>query len=98
VRQDVLCGLADREVVFLGPAFLQAYDVGGWVEGGDLAADFCEARIAVFGDEFEAPAIEGEDAEVGGEVENVVVGGLRCSCCGFHCGGSVWVCEVPMGW
>jgi len=96
VRQDVLCGFADGEVVFLGPAFLQAYDVGGRVEGGDLAADFCEARIAVFGDEFEAPAVEGEDTEVGGEVEDVVVGGLRYSRCGFHYDGSVWSCEVPM--
>ena len=69
----MFCGLADRKVVFLGPAFLQAYDVGGRVESGDLAADFCEARIAVFGDEFEAPAVEGEDTKVGGEVEDVVV-------------------------
>lgn len=91
MRQDVLCGVADREVVFLGPAFLQAYDVGRRVEGGDLAADFCEARVAVFGDEFEAPAVEGEDAEVGGEVEDVVVAGLRCSCCGLHCDRIGWV-------
>ena len=93
----MFCGLADREVVFLGPAFLQAYDVGGRVEGGDLAADFCEARIAVFGDEFKTPAVEGEDTEVGGEVEDAVVGRLRYSCCGFHFDGSVWVCKVPMG-
>ena len=87
MRQNVLCGFADREEVFLGPAFLQAYDVGRRVQRGDLAADFCEARIAVFGDEFEAPAVEREDAEVGGEVEDVVVGRLRYSCCRFHCDG-----------
>ena len=94
----MFCGLADRKVVFLGPAFLQAYDVGGRVESGDLAADFCEARIAVLGDEFQAPAVEGEDAEVGGEVEDVVVGRGWYSCGRFHCDEIGWGCEVPMWW
>jgi hypothetical protein len=71
---------------------LQADDVGGRVECGELAADFCEARGAVLGDEFEAPAVEGEDAQVGGEVEDVVgvVGRGWCSCCGFHYDERVW--------
>lgn len=84
----MFCGFADGEVVFLRPAFLEAYDVGRRVEGCDLPADFCEARIAVFGDEFKPPAVEGEDAEVGGKVEDGAVGRLwLCSCCFDHFGG-----------
>jgi len=44
--------------------------------------------VSVFGDVFEAPAVEGEDAEVGGEVEDAGGGSweLVSSCCWFgHC-------------
>jgi hypothetical protein len=75
VGEDVLGGFADGEEVFLCPALLQADNVGRRVEGGDLAADFCEAGTAVFGDVFEAPAVEGEDAQVGGQVEDAAGGG-----------------------
>ena len=89
MRQDVRGGFADREEVFLRPALLQADDIGRGVESGDLAADFCEAGVAVFRDVFEAPAVEGEDAQVGGEVEDATGGGwelvLHPCRCFDHC-------------
>lgn len=50
---------ADGEVVVLGPAFLETDDCGGWGLEGDLAADFCEARVPVRGDVFETPDVVG---------------------------------------
>lgn len=58
-------GLADGAVVGLGPALLEADDVGRGVEEGELAADFREARRAEGRDVDEAPAVEGEEADLG---------------------------------
>lgn len=67
--------VADGLKVLLSPAFLQADNLGRWRCGGDLAADFCEARVAVLGEEFEAPAVERDDAKGAGEGEEIVVHG-----------------------
>lgn len=70
--------IADGLVVLLGPAFLQANDVRGWRGGGELVADFRETLMAKLGEEFQAPAIEADDADLLGSI----VGEL-----GVHCGG-----------
>lgn len=80
MRQDVFGDVSNGEIIFLGPAFLQADDLGRWGLRGDLVGDFLQAGVAVGGEEFEAPAVEGEEAEVCGEFEDIVsvLRGVRC--------------------
>ena len=52
VGQDGVREVSDAEVVFLGPAFLEADDLGWGLEEGETAADFFEALVAEFGDLF----------------------------------------------
>lgn len=59
---------ADGEVVFLAKDFLEGDDVRLRGGGGDAAADFGEALVAELGDVLEAPAVEGDDVDVGGEL------------------------------
>lgn len=66
----------DGEVVLLGPAFLEADDGRGRGGDGELVPDFEEARVPVFGEEFETPAVESDDAEGGGEGEEGLVWGV----------------------
>jgi hypothetical protein len=54
----MLCLLANRMVILLRPALLQADNVWPWTRGGDLDSYLREALIAKFGDELETPAIE----------------------------------------
>jgi len=63
VGEDIFGEAADSEVVFLGPAFLEADDVGSWNGYGDAVADFEEALVAECGQVFEAPAVESKDVE-----------------------------------
>ena len=50
--------MADGEVVFLGPAFLETDNVGGWGGGGDAVADFEETLVAEGGEVLETPAVD----------------------------------------
>lgn len=63
VGEDVFRKAADGEVIFLGPAFLEADDVRSWNGGGDAVADFHEALVAKGGKVLEAPAVESKDVE-----------------------------------
>jgi len=56
---------ADGQVVLLAEELLQSDDVGLGIRGGDTAADFGYAFAAELGDVFEAPAVEGEDVDIG---------------------------------
>lgn len=58
-------GLTDGEIVGLGPAFLEADDIRRRVEEGKLAADFSETRGAEVRDVEQAPAVEGEEPDLG---------------------------------
>ena len=55
--------LANGEVVFLGPAFLEADNIGSRCSGGDAMADLHEASMTISGKVFETPAIQSEDVE-----------------------------------
>lgn len=52
---------ADRFVVLLRPAFLEADNVGGRVGDGELPTYLGETLIAVFGEVLETPTVEGQD-------------------------------------
>lgn len=75
VREDMTCLRADGGEVFLGPAFLETYDVWdrrrrrrrvgmAWCGVGYEVADVGEALAAVLGEVEEAPAVEGEDVDL----------------------------------
>jgi len=66
VGQDVPGAAADGAVVLLRPALLQPDDLGRVVGGRELVGDFRQSFVAVLGEELEAPAVEGEDADAGG--------------------------------
>lgn len=66
VGQDVSRLPPDRAVVLLRPALLEADDLGRLVRDGELAAYLGQSLTAVLGEVFEAPAVEGEDADLGG--------------------------------
>jgi hypothetical protein len=54
----MLCLLANRMVILLGPALLETDNVWLRTRGGDLDSYLRKALIAKFGDELETPAIE----------------------------------------
>jgi hypothetical protein len=64
IGQEVSSLLSYGVVVPLRPALLQSDNVWPGLRGGDLVRDFGEALVAEFGDELEAPAVEGEDMYV----------------------------------
>jgi hypothetical protein len=74
IGQDGSGGFADGLVVIPGPAFLETDDVWRRVEEGQLAADLSESRGAKVGDDEEAPAVEGEEADLR---DGGVAGALR---------------------
>lgn len=53
--------IPDTVVVLLCPAFLECYN--GWLGacGSDFSTDLRDALVPVFGEEFETPAVQGED-------------------------------------
>ena len=55
--------LANGEVVFLCPAFLEADDIGSRCSGGNAVADLYEASLTISGKVFEAPAIQSKYVE-----------------------------------
>ena len=55
--------LANREVVFLGPAFLEADNIGSRSSGGDAVADLHKASMTISGKVFQAPAVQSKDVE-----------------------------------
>ena len=58
---------ADGPVVLLGPAFLEAYDMRDGIGLGDPAANGFETFRTVLAEIEKAPAIQGDDVDLGGE-------------------------------